>query len=354
MMKRILNLQLALLTFGLLAWSTSPGHTKDYLQNVTDHGFVNWTKGEIVATGMGMRPGKDWTADDKINAHRAATVDAMRRLVEIMHGIQVDSHTQVVDYIQKDDTLRTKVEGIARNFSERDVRFSDEGVCEVDLVIPLNDEGGLSSILFDEASSVELAVFQGEVPPEPTKDLAMADTSVPEVETVVEEAPVIATPEVIEETEASTTEETIPIVKQEPIALAKADKLPESHGDTFEGTVSGLVVNATGHDITPALCPMVVTESGNEIYGVKKSARNFRKRNGMASYAADLGDARLDKRVTENPYILKALAVKEGEPCVIVVGKEEAEEFIKLAGSEKALRHCRVIIVTKEEESATV
>jgi hypothetical protein len=39
---------------------------------------------------------------------------------------------------------------------------------------------------------------------------------------------------------------------------------------------------------------------------------------------------------------------------VIVVGKEEAEEFMKLIGSEKALRHCRVIIVTKEEQSATV
>jgi hypothetical protein len=114
------------------------------------------------------------------------------------------------------------------------------------------------------------------------------------------------------------------------------------------------VVNISGDPVRPALNPKIVTENGSEVYGFHQADPDFRKNNGLASYATDIQDAKLDKRVTENPLVIDAVKVDDTSPCTIIIRAEDADKFMQLEGSDRILKHCRVIIVSKNPESKNV
>lgn len=76
---------------------------------------INWTEDYIEATGQGLPPtGKENTAQGKLLARRAATVDLQRKLLEFLQGVQVDSRTTMNDYMVS-DRVRTEVQGMIKN-----------------------------------------------------------------------------------------------------------------------------------------------------------------------------------------------------------------------------------------------
>ena len=71
-------------------------------------GTVNWTSGEVLATGIGAPPARAANpAQTRAMAERAAYAVALRNLLETVKGVRVDSETVVENHIVRNDTIRT-------------------------------------------------------------------------------------------------------------------------------------------------------------------------------------------------------------------------------------------------------
>src|SRR3990170_2052533 len=80
-----------------------------------DSGTINWTTGEVYASGIGAPPARPLnTAQARAMAERAAFVVALRNLLETVKGVRVDSETVVENFMTKSDVIRTKVDGVVK------------------------------------------------------------------------------------------------------------------------------------------------------------------------------------------------------------------------------------------------
>ncbi len=303
----------------------------DFVEEFQELGSVNWTKGEVLVTGMGILKGENWSIEEKINAHRAAKLDAARKLIQVINNIHVDSNTKVEDIMKSDTLIKRKVSGYVKNFTEKEVRFTKDGICKLDVSLPINGDGSISEIF-------------------------LGGEKVPTVGDIIDnKEPIAAKPQQIATATPQEEDKIVIVDDQQPKATLIADKSynQEKYADYQESKlVSGLVVNAANIETRPALNPKIKDTTGETVYSFKKADRDFRKLNGMASYATTLDDAYLDKRVIRTPFIIDAVAVEEGNPCVIIVDKKDADKFITQQGSDRAIKHCRVIIVTENPEKS--
>jgi hypothetical protein len=108
-----------------------------------------------------------------------------------------------------------------------------------------------------------------------------------------------------------------------------------------EAPGTGLILDARGRKITPALAPRILDESGKELYGPGLLTADARKWNG-AAYARDVETARkeLSGRVGEKPVVVKVLRA-EGADAVIQNSDAEV-----LRRGQRFLAEGRVVIVT--------
>ncbi len=111
-------------------------------------------------------------------------------------------------------------------------------------------------------------------------------------------------------------------------------------GQPSETGPTGLIVDARGRKITPALAPRVLDESGREVYGPSALAAGARAQSG-AAYARGVEAARreLKGRLGERPLVVTAVDARGSD---VVVKSGEAEG---LRGAH-FLAEGRVVIVT--------
>lgn len=74
----------------------------------------DWFEDRIEAVGQGTDPEIATSAQGRLRAQRAATLDAMRKLAEQVYGLQVRSETSVRDFITEYDEIRTQVQAVIR------------------------------------------------------------------------------------------------------------------------------------------------------------------------------------------------------------------------------------------------
>ena len=87
----------------------------DVVQNV-GHNQVNWTSKVVWAVGSGAANLKDGNvAVARLNAERAAKLDALRNLLETIKGIQIDGRKNAGD-LMSNGKIQSKVQGIAHGF----------------------------------------------------------------------------------------------------------------------------------------------------------------------------------------------------------------------------------------------
>src|SRR4030065_1986748 len=109
----------------------------DWVEKV-GQGSINWTAGYIEAVGIGAPPDR---SVGKINARpmalRAAKVDALRNLLELTKGIQVDSKTTIREFTVESDIINTQVNGLVQGAIVVDQQYMSDGTVEVKLRMPL-------------------------------------------------------------------------------------------------------------------------------------------------------------------------------------------------------------------------
>ncbi len=111
------------------------------------------------------------------------------------------------------------------------------------------------------------------------------------------------------------------------------------------GAVSGLIVDASGLDVTPAMAPKIIDEEGTEVYGTSEVMRQYALQQGVVGYHNDVGQARENERVAGNPLVVRALRTTGANGCDLIISSDDAARIRQAAGNVPFLEECRVMIV---------
>lgn len=270
---RIFAASMAVLVAGAMpALAQDKGADGAVVQKI-GHGEINWSTKTVKATGSGAANLKDGpVAVARLNAERAAKLDALRNILETLKGVQVNGKRTVGD-MMSNGTVKAKIEGIARGYRVVDTRYYSDGSVDVVVEMPINDD--LTSAL-----------------------------------------------------------------KVEP----KRKKKVNTAGAT---TITGLIINAKGLDVTPSIAPRIVDEKGKEVYGAAMIAGNDTQEGGIANYVNDVEKAKSNKLVGKSPLVVKALRLAKKAKTDLVISNADADKLRDKGINQSFLAEGRVVIVAE-------
>ena len=250
-------------------------------QTVPNAGSINWQDQILKSTGIGAPDPKQPLAAQRAGAIRSARLDALRQLVETVKGMNLTSETTVRNAMIENDVIQTRVEGVVKNFKEVDTRYLSDGSVEVDVEIPL------SGILLNELLPQQMG---GKVP----GNLNYA-------------------------------------VGPQP---------------NFVNTVfTGLIIDARGLGLRPAMAPKILDENGNEVYGTGYVSRDYAVQIGVVGYEKDVNRAVKDDRVKDNPVVVKALRVEGTNQTDVVVSNADAANIAAAGKNLNFMEQCKVMFI---------
>ena len=228
-------------------------------------GQVDWTKGEISAKGIGVRPKGEEDPKARLMAREAAIVVAERNLTKIVHGIHISSDTTVREAVLESDEIERHVEGFIRGATLVRERELKDGSYEV--VMTLKMYGRRDSL----AASVDLGSRLTEPQTVPDSESKSGPESPAEESAEEPEKP------------ASTDN-----------ALASQDP------------VTGLLVDCRGLGVKRSMSPKIVDDTGQEIWGTVRVDPELVNEKGIVGYYKSVEQVKAMGRVGKNPLVVKA------------------------------------------------
>ncbi|HHZ99914.1 MAG TPA: hypothetical protein EYN68_10380 [Candidatus Marinimicrobia bacterium] len=266
----------------------------DAVQQV-DNGAMNYSNGFVVATGIGaISPLAQNPGMARATAIRAAKVDAMRNLLEAVMAITVSSETTVRGAAIENDVVKTSVEGMVRGARMRDI----DG----------DGRGSNSDIRYLSDTSIEIEM-----------EVHMSGIS----EVILPSAGFAPAP--------------APTAGGAPPPAAPAAPRP--------GTVTGLIIDARGLGLRPAMSPKVLDQNGGVVYGPGNFTREFAVKFGVAGYSKNLEQAQQDPRVVGNPLVVKGVSVQGANKADLVLAAGDVSRVKSADSSGQFLSNCKVMIL---------
>jgi len=116
-------------------------------------------------------------------------------------------------------------------------------------------------------------------------------------------------------------------------------------GEPTSAVYTGLIVDARGLGLRPALAPKIVDQNGMEVYGTGSVSRDYALQVGVVGYEKDLNRARANERVTNNPLVVKAVEVTGTHNTDIVISNQEANMIRASAQNLNYLQQCKVMLI---------
>jgi len=260
----------------------SQGFIGDQLEN----GSVNYADRTITAIGIGFIPENAINAGQaRRSALRISKQDALRNLVEIVNGVVVTSET-TVSGAMFDDEIKTQVKGVIRGAGQvGDPKYLSDTSVEVTYQVKMS---GISEVL---------------IPP----------------------AMVLAAPG---GTEA---------IKNEPVF--------EKTTTSSSGDITGIIIDAKGLKVRPALAPKVINKDGGIVYGPGDYSREYAVTQGVVGYSKTIESAKKDSRVKGNPLVIKATGVSGQNSTDVIIGNDDIKRVGSANTSYDVLNDCRIIIL---------
>ncbi|PIU64646.1 MAG: hypothetical protein COS84_08055 [Armatimonadetes bacterium CG07_land_8_20_14_0_80_40_9] len=325
-----------------------------YLVEKIGKGEVNWTEGVIKMRGEGAPPMKtESIAQARLMAVRAAKTDAMRNFLEVVNGVRVDSETIVKDMEVVSDVIRTKVEGIVGGFLTDKPHYLSDGSVWVEIIFPLNGQGGLGAIVLPEVTTPKPKVVTKELSAECEGIIEKLKRRIEELESKVQELK-LGLAKVVKENlglkeklARKEGKETAPVVakKESKEVLVKIEKetLPAKK---VAGGYTGLIVDASSFPQAKAcMSPKILAEDKEEVYGTVKMSADLAIERGVVGYAKSLEKAKgLTSRLGDNPLVVKAIDIEGAYKANPVISLSDAK-IIKESNLEEAFAQCAVVIV---------
>lgn len=100
-------------------------------------GVPAWAAGMISAKGAGVPTPGETGAAARIGAERSAELDARRKLLEKVQGVQMDAQTTMRDFITQNDQVRARVMGVLQGAEVGEPKQLADGSVEVIVSLPM-------------------------------------------------------------------------------------------------------------------------------------------------------------------------------------------------------------------------
>ncbi|MDH4162333.1 MAG: LPP20 family lipoprotein [Nitrospirota bacterium] len=352
-MKKVIGIFTVLV---LILSMTAPAWTQSFSPSdaveTVGQGSINWTAGEVYATGIGVPPPTAVNpAQSRAMASRAAQVVAYRNLLEIVKGVRVDSETVVENFMTKSDIIRTRVDGIVKGARIVKTQYMSDGAVEVLVAMPL--AGALMDAVVPDSFGAK-----GTMPlPPPSYKIP---STVEQKQSMPQQRPPAVPPSVQpekrpepqkQEPKAQVPQPAPQEKKPEPPKTVQAlPATPSSGADQSSaqfkgGKATGIVIDGRGLGLKPALLPKIIDAQGQEIYVGQVVTRTNAVEQGVAGYAKDVNAAANNFRVTDNPAVIRGVKAAGAARTDIVLGQSDANMLRELSKKGDFLQYCRVIIV---------
>ena len=248
-------------------------------------GCIDWANGVFYAVGFGVPNTKFKSAAQRnYSAQVAAEQVAMRNLLRLVETTLLDSETTVQDGMLESDRIRTKIKGQIR---------------QVQMM-------GAPRYMSDGSVSVIMKMQMREV-----------------IKVLAEDPRIKAF--------------SAPHEIQAPQALGSTS--------TASGVFTGLLIDARGTEISPALSPKVLNEDGDVIYGFADVDRQFSLEQGMMGYLKDPQAARSNERIKDRPFEIKALHSSGKNNADLVISNADGVRLRQMNREQSFLREARVMVV---------
>lgn len=114
-----------------------------------------------------------------------------------------------------------------------------------------------------------------------------------------------------------------------------------SSGSVF----TGLIVDARGTGVRPAMAPKIRNEEGREVYGSAFVGRQYAIEQGMVGYLKDVGAAQGNPRVTDRPLLVKAVKADGPNKTDLVIRNSDAQILHGMKEHLSFLEKARVMVV---------
>ena len=256
-------------------------------------GIANYSQGYITAVGIGIFPENvSSNVQGKANAIRAAKVDAMRNLAEMVYGVRINSETTVRMGVVESDVIKSGVNVILKGASQvGEVRFLDDSSVEVTMGISM--------------SAILSIVLEG-----------------PSQSTQVERPREIK----LEGDGESRDDQTLSAFREgEP--------------------VTGIIIDGRGMHVKPSMSPRILTQNADVLYGRGSYPADFAVTQGVVGYHRDPNIAMKDRRVAGNPMLIKAIGVSGKLSTDMVISSRDALVIASANKINDFLGNCRVMFI---------
>ena len=255
-------------------------------------GCIDWANGVFYAVGFGIpNPKLKSAAQRNYSAQVAAEQVAMRNLLRLVETTHLDSETTVQDGMLVSDRIRAKIEGKIRHVQMVGApRYMSDGSVNVTMKMQMRE------VIKVLAEDPRIKAFSA--PHEIQAPQALGSTS----------------------TAGSST-------------------------STASGVFTGLLIDARGTEISPALSPKVLNEDGDVIYGFADVDRQFSLEQGMMGYLKDPQAARSNERIKDRPFEIKALHSSGKNNADLVISNADGVRLRQMNREQSFLREARVMVV---------
>jgi hypothetical protein len=108
---------------------------------------------------------------------------------------------------------------------------------------------------------------------------------------------------------------------------------------------TGVIFDARGLGIRPAMSPKVLDEDGREVYGSAFVSAEWATKFGIVGYAKDLEASKKNDRVAANPLVVQGAKASGSGGCDLVISNADAQGMRDMSKNLSFLEQCRVLIV---------
>ena len=289
-----------LMAFLALAFvSANAAAFQGYVQPVGEGGSIAWGNGEMSVVRILEKPGTDQPPLTPLSVRKAASV-ARKQLLDMVLAVRIDSKRTVSAFLSEDAQLAARVRGVIQNSPlARPAVFEEGGEVRVSETL----RGKLAELILPTTIQ-----FQSGIPPK--------------LSTSMEQS------------------------------LAFEGKQPEHVGSSAV-SYTGVIFDARGLKVTPALAPVIYGQDGLGAYGAFLVSRTNAVDKGVVGYATTADPAALKERVGSRPLVVKALSAYGSWRTDLIITTPMARLVRAVMGMGDAVNNCRAVIVLDPLEAAT-
>jgi hypothetical protein len=260
----------------MMAWLAVPCMAQDVIQQIGAQGNIDWSTRVITATGIGEPGGRGGRAGQILVAKN----DALRQMLATINGMYLDAETTVRDFTLESDVIKTRVQGVARNFYQvGEPDYKSDGSIEVTMAMALDS---VTKVLIP-------AKFQ---------DMGTGT----------------------------------PIVQPQPAPSPNQ-------------VYTGLIVDARGLEVRPAMAPKIMNQQNTEVYGSRYVSREWAIQQGMVGYGRNMDQVKTNDRVATNPMVVKAISAEGPNHTDVVISDADADMLHGMDENLNFMKKCRVMFV---------